>query len=88
MSKNNFPTNLGSNNIHDIRNKGSSSCLGRTPYLTCHYNIVDQVGFSGGGVSSGLNGSTHDLVHGNFGNMNSSYYSKGGYSAAGFGRTN
>ena len=39
----------------------SSSGSGQTPCLTCNYDIADQVGFSGGGVSSGLNESTHDL---------------------------
>lgn len=80
MAKHNFSTSgiLGSNNIHDIRNKGSSSRSGRAPDLSSSYNITDQVGFSGAGVSSG-----HD------GNMiNSSYYSQGGYSQAGLGRTN
>ena len=75
MSKNNFPTSgiLGFNNIHDIRNKGSSSGSDQTPDLICNYNIVYQMAFSSGGVSSGFNGS-HDLVHGIIGNMYCCYY--------------
>ena len=45
-SKNNFPTGgiLGSNNIHDIRNKGSSSGSGWIPDLSSNYSIADQLG--------------------------------------------
>ncbi|RVW58536.1 Two-component response regulator ORR25 [Vitis vinifera] len=88
MSKNNFPACgiLGSNDIHDIQNMGSLNNSILTPNFNCNYSIADQVGFSGGEVSNGFNGS-YDLIHENNGNMNSGYYSGGAYSPAGFGRT-
>eukprot|EP00261_Vitis_vinifera_P040255 XP_019081498.1 PREDICTED: GATA zinc finger domain-containing protein 14-like [Vitis vinifera] len=89
MSKNNFPACgiLGSNDIHDIQNMGFLNNSILTPNFNCNYSIADQVGFSGGEVSNGFNGS-YDLIHENNGNMNSGYYSGGAYSPAGFGRTN
>lgn len=64
--------------IGDIQNMRHSNNYGLTPNFNSKHSIPDQMGLSGGQV---LDGS----IHGNSGNMNSTYYSPKTYSSAGFG---